>query len=59
MDATAIEAQARALGFGWALDLFRDDVIEAAQRAAAQRAQLDPPDDPACEPWPPMHCAPV
>ncbi|WP_158807063.1 hypothetical protein [Beijerinckia sp. L45] len=58
MDPAAIETHARALGFGRALDLFRDDVIEAARRAALQRAQLDPPDDPACEPWPPMQCAP-
>ena len=59
MDARDIEAQARALGFGRAFDLFRDDVIAAAERAMLQRAQLDPPDDAACEPWPPMQCAPA
>jgi hypothetical protein len=58
MDARDVEILARALGFGRALDLFRDDVMEAAKRATLQRAELDPPDDPACEPWPAMSCAP-
>ncbi len=54
MNETEIEVQARALGFGRAFDLFREDVLEAARRAALHRSELNPPDDPACEPWPPM-----
>ncbi|HEY0146270.1 MAG: hypothetical protein WDN29_04675 [Methylovirgula sp.] len=50
------ESRARALGFGRAFDLFPDDVLEAAQRAANERAALAAPDDPSCEPWPPMQC---
>jgi hypothetical protein len=51
-----IESIARALGFGRAFDLFPEDVREAARRAANERAALTAPDDPSCEPWPPMQC---
>jgi hypothetical protein len=57
--AAEVEALARQLGFGRAFDLFREDVLEAAQRAANERAALAAPDDPACEPWPPMQCQPL
>jgi hypothetical protein len=52
-----IERRARELGFERAYALFKDDVVAAAARAALQRAQLDPPSDPRCEPWPPMRGA--
>ncbi|MEJ0049862.1 MAG: hypothetical protein WDN02_01360 [Methylovirgula sp.] len=51
-----VERQARVLDFGRAFELFPDDVLEAAQRAANERAALTAPDDPSCEPWPPMQC---
>lgn len=47
-------ALARAAGLELAVNLFPDDVIEAAKEIEQERAEL-PAVDGVTEPWPPMH----
>jgi hypothetical protein len=54
MDPT-IETLARLAGLDKALADHPDDVAAAYAQAASHRATLDAPEDPAVEPWPPMH----
>ncbi len=51
LDALAL---ARSIGLEKAVQEFPDDVIAAAQAAAATRSALPAPCSPAAEPWPPM-----
>ncbi len=49
-----IAALARAAGLDRALAEFPEDVAAAAEQALSFAADVNWPENPACEPWPPM-----
>ncbi len=59
MDADLVTALARLAGLERALADFPDDVAAAAAQALGHRAEMQAPEDPAAEPWPPMRAGPV
>ncbi len=54
MDADLVAALARLAGLQRALADFPDDVAAAAAQALGHRDEMQAPEDPAAEPWPPM-----
>jgi uncharacterized protein YihD (DUF1040 family) len=55
MDHQLLSALARAAGLDKALADFPDDVAAAAAQAMNNAGVVRVPQDPAAEPWPPMH----
>jgi len=55
MDQQLLAALARAAGLDNALADFPDDVAAAAAQATNNAGVVRVPEDPAAEPWPPMH----
>ncbi len=57
MDKQLAATLARLAGLDRALAEFPDDVLAAAAQAELHRGVMQPPEDPAEEPWPPMRAA--